>query len=304
MEFGCWWVRFCKVVGDEYVAFSQLWCSHRSSNGFNRVYRPLWHVSLVLVTLNGRGWSCRMFGLQVFLTGNSFRSSADFQGLPCLERRALAACAWGHRHTGLWFLFPSLFGVLKSSLFYRTTRVRSGFSKVLLTFTLQCRSELRWSSWCSGLAGGHRGRCSSCGADAHLGTEAATYTTCHIWRNPLSLPVCMETFLGTAGLLVTVVLVAEQQMVFFSETAIHIKSARSPPWLILNIVVDLHSEVKVHGRLMASVLCSFKELYHGTNLPKLPSCTVLWKREVCGLWFSLSKCTFFFNAILLQANCW
>lgn len=115
----------------------------------------------------------------------------------------------------------------------------------------------------------------------------------------------METFLGTAGLLPIVVLVAEQQMFFSPETAIPVKSARSSPWLILNVLVDLHSGVKVHGRLMASVLCSFKELNSGVSLPKqLPSCTILWKREVRGLWFSLSKCTFFFNAALLQANCW
>lgn len=93
--------------------------------------------------------------------------------------------------------------------------------------------------------------------------------------------------------------------VFFPEIAIHVKSARSSPWLILNVLVDLHSGVKVHGRLMALILCSFKELNSSIGLPKqLPSCTILWKREVCGLWFSLSKCTFFFNAALLQANCW
>lgn len=88
-----------------------------------------------------------------------------------------------------------------------------------------------------------------------------------------------------------VVLVAKQQMLVFSpEIAIHVKSARSSPWLILNVLVDLHGGVKVHGRLMASVLCGFKELNSGINLPKQPpSYTILWKREVCGLWFSLSK---------------
>lgn len=125
-----------------------------------------------------------MFGLQVFSACSCFRSSADFQGLPCLDRRALAACARRHRHTQLCLLFPSPFGVLKSHLLYRTTRIGSVFSKVLPTLTLPCRSELRWSSWCSGLAGGHRGRCSKCGADAHLGTKAATYTTVSHLKEP------------------------------------------------------------------------------------------------------------------------
>lgn len=185
--------------------------------------------------------------------------------------------------------------MLKSHLLYRTTRIGSVFSKVLPTLTLPCRSELRWSSWCSGLAGGHRGRCSKCGADAHLGAKAATYTTVSHLKEPFepySLHGDLSEYCWSAGDSGACGWAAS---VLFPEIAIHIKSARSSPWLILNIVIDLHSGVKVHGRLMPSVLCSFKELNHGINLPKqLPSCNVLWKMEVCGLWFSFSKCTFFF----------
>lgn len=89
-----------------------------------------------------------------------------------------------HGGTGTRLLFPSPFDVLKSHLLYRTTRVGSGFSKVFPTLILPCSSELRWSSWCSGLAGGHRGRCFKCGADAHLGTKAATYSTVSHLKEP------------------------------------------------------------------------------------------------------------------------
>ena len=67
---------------------------------------------------------------------------------------------------------------------------------------------------------------------------------------------------------------------FLQNTAIHVKrTRRSSPWLILN-VIDLHSGVKVHRRLVASVSCNFKELNLGINLPEqLPSFNVPWKMK-------------------------
>lgn len=90
--------------------------------------------------------------------------------------------------------------------------------------------------------------------------------------------------MGAAHLLLRVVLSCGRATRIFSEIAICVKcTRRSSPWLFSNIVIDLHSGVKVHRRLMASVLCTFKERDPGINLPKqLGSFNVLWKMEARG----------------------
>lgn len=79
--------------------------------------------------------------------------------------------------------------------------------------------------------------------------------------------------MGTADLLARAV---------FSLTWLFVQSItrRSSPWLVLNVVTALHSEVKVHGSLVASVLCNFQGLNLGISLPEqLLSFNVLWEME-------------------------